>query len=195
MVFLAASAHALKLTAPARTRASALTITRRSALGVGIASSFALIHPDAASADVGVKACPRGSNNCWSSASNYAPWRWPAGKSRSDALAELKAALDAYPQEGQADVDKGGWVVAEGDLASSGYLRLEFRSGIGRLAQFFNGGKPFIDDLEVSVGDDAVAVRSSSRVGDSDLGVNAKRLNFLSANLRAKGWDAPALKA
>ena len=30
-------------------------------------------------------------------------------------------------------------------------------------------------DFEVSVGNDAVSVRSASRVGDSDFGVNAKR--------------------
>ena len=31
------------------------------------------------------------------------------------------------------------------------------------------------EDFEVSVEDDKVSVRSSSRVGDSDFGVNAKR--------------------
>jgi uncharacterized protein (DUF1499 family) len=43
--------------------------------------------------------------------------------------------------------------------------------------------------LEVLVGDDAVSVRSSSRVGDSDFGVNAKRLAYLAEGLKAKGWD------
>jgi len=52
----------------------------------------------------------------------------------------------------------------------------------------------FVDDLELSVEDGFVGVRSSSRVGDSDFGVNAKRLNFLSAALRGKGWDAPEIK-
>jgi len=43
---------------------------------------------------------------------------------------------------------------------------------------------------KVAVGDGSVGVKSASRVGDSDLGVNAKRLNFIAAALRAKGWDA-----
>ena len=56
-------------------------------------------------------------------------------------------------------------------LASAGYARLEFRSGLGNMARFFNGGKPFVDDLELSVEDGFACIRSSSRVGDSDLGV------------------------
>jgi len=31
-------------------------------------------------------------------------------------------------------------------------------------------------------------VRSSSRVGATDFGVNAKRLNYIAAGLRKKGW-------
>ena len=37
----------------------------------------------------------------------------------------------------------------------------------------------------------SLQVKSASRVGDSDLGVNAKRLNYIAAALRAKSWDAP----
>ena len=33
-----------------------------------------------------------------------------------------------------------------------------------------------------------VLVRSSSRVGYTDFGVNAVRLNYISASLREKGW-------
>ena len=36
-------------------------------------------------------------------------------------------------------------------------------------------------------------MRSSSRLGFLDLRVNAKRLNWISARLRAKGWTAPAI--
>ena len=36
-------------------------------------------------------------------------------------------------------------------------------------------------------------VRSASRLGFLDLGVNAKRLNYLAAKLRAKGWAAPSI--
>ena len=47
------------------------------------------------------------------------------------------------------------------------------------------------DDLELSVEDGFACIRSSSRVGDSDLGVNKKRVNFIAAALRSSGWDAP----
>jgi hypothetical protein len=65
----------------------------------------------------------------------------------------------------------------------------------GNFAKFFNGGKPFVDDLVLEITDSgAVEVRSSSRVGDSDMGVNQNRLNFLASNLRAAGWTAPEPK-
>jgi len=139
-----------------------------------------------------------GANNCWSTESTdntkIVPWSWPSDTSRAAALSALKTTLDAYPQEGQGGVDLGGWSVAVDELSSKGYMRIEYKSGIGNFAKFFNGGKPFVDDLEVSVGEGFVAVRSSSRVGDSDFGVNAKRLNFLAALLREKGWEAPPIK-
>ena len=83
-------------------------------------------------------------------------------------------------------MDLGGWTLVE-DTPS--YQRVEFRSGIGNFAKFFNGGKPFVDDLEFSIEDTTVYVRSSSRVGDSDFGVNGKRLNYIAAELAKKGWD------
>lgn len=53
----------------------------------------------------------------------------------------------------------------------------------------------FIDDVEFAVSKDGgeVQVRSSSRIGYLDLGVNAKRLNWISAQLREKGWSAPKI--
>jgi uncharacterized protein (DUF1499 family) len=48
--------------------------------------------------------------------------------------------------------------------------------------------------FEKKVLDGYAAVRSSSRVGDSDFSVNAKRLNYIAEKLRAKGWDAPGVK-
>ena len=81
---------------------------------------------------------------------------------------------------GQNKADEGGWSFAVDELD---------KSGLGNMAKYFNGGKPFVDDLEVLVGGDSVSVRSSSRIGDSDLGVNAKRLAYLAKDLKAKGWD------
>lgn len=173
--------------------ASALSLSRRGvAKVVAGASAGALAN----AANAAVAPCPSGSNNCFSTASTdksaVKPWTWPAGTSAADARKELKAVVDAYPLEGQDKVDLGGWSYVEDKLVSDGSAKLEYRSGLGNMAKFFNGGKPFVDDVEIVVAD-SVAVRSSSRVGDSDLGVNAKRLNYLAAKLREKGWSAPAI--
>jgi len=169
------------------TTAAALQISRRDlaqAIGIGAAT----LAPVANAADI--KACAKGANNCWSTAStdktSLKPWTFPNKKT---AAKELRAALEAYPQGGQNKADEGGWSFAVDELDKSGYARLEYKSGLGNMAKYFNGGKPFVDDLEVLVGSDSVSVRSSSRVGDSDLGVNAKRLAYLAKDLKAKGWD------
>lgn len=94
-------------------------------------------------------------------------------------------------QEGQNDVDKGGWTIVSDDLASSGTAAIEYKSGIGNFAKFLNGGKPFVDDLKLEIGDGVVQVRSSSRVGDSDFKVNQKRLQYIGSALQAIGWDIP----
>ena len=103
--------------------------------------------------------------------------------------------IDSYPQAGQSGVDLGGWAFADDEIASTGYARLEFKSGIGNLAKFFNGGKPFVDDLECNIEENGVCLRSSSRVGDSDFGVNSKRVNWIAEKLRAKGWNAPGVES
>lgn len=51
----------------------------------------------------------------------------------------------------------------------------------------------YYDDVEfaaVDGADGAIQVRSSSRVGYLDFGVNAKRLNWIAKQLQAKGWEA-----
>ncbi len=60
--------------------------------------------------------------------------------------------------------------VKEGD-----YLRIECTSRIMR----------FVDDLELKIIDDKLVVRSESRVGYSDFGVNRKRANQLRQELSA----------
>jgi len=59
-----------------------------------------------------------------------------------------------------------------------GYLRAECRSRLFR----------FVDDLELELraGERRVAVRSASRVGRSDLGVNRRRVEALRAALRER---------
>ena len=130
--------------------------------------------------------CPEKANNCVRT-----KWTPPSGTSKGDAVAVLRDAINAYPQAGQADVDGGGWVIAEDDLSGSGAARIEYKSsGKGNFAKFFNGGKPFVDDLKLEVEDSGVVqVKSQSRAGDSDFGVNAKRTGYIGAALAAKGWS------
>lgn len=57
-----------------------------------------------------------------------------------------------------------------------GYLRIECTSKIMR----------FVDDLELKIDDDTLVVRSESRVGYSDFGVNRKRADQLRELLKAE---------
>jgi hypothetical protein len=138
------------------------------------------------SASDALEMCPPKANNCVRTM-----WTPPSGTSKDDAIASLRDAINAYPQAGQADVDKGGWAIAEDNLAGSGAARIEYMSsGKGFFAKTFNGGKPFVDDLKLEVEDSgAVQVKSQSRIGDSDLGVNKKRTDYIAATLAAKGWS------
>ena len=141
--------------------------TRRALLS-STAAVAALALPGASFA--AVKPCKSGTQNCFSTAgpdkNKISQWVWPSDMSRADATASLKTVLLAYPQAGQDGVDGGGWTLTTDTLADKGFAAFEFRSaGTGNFAKFFNGGKPFIDDLEVSVED--TYVRSSTRTYSS----------------------------
>ena len=167
--------------------ASAYNVNRRNALSqvasaAGAAAAFGLAGPANA-----LDACPKGSNNCLTTT-----WTPPSGASASDAASGLKKVIESYPQEGQNKVDMGGWTIVDDSFAPGKTAAVEYKSGIGNFAKFFNGGKPFVDDLKLEIGSNGVVnVRSSSRVGDSDLGVNQKRLNYFVSQLRSDGWSAP----
>ena len=133
-----------------------------------------------------LESCKPGANNCVEG--KLTP---PSGASKSSAIEDLRSAISAYPQAGQSGVDEGGWTVASDELDSSGATRVEYRSsGKGNFAKFFNGGKPFVDDLKIEIDENGmVSYKSASRVGDSDFGVNAKRIVFLKDLLKGKGWS------
>lgn len=185
-------AAALLTTFVASTSAYASTeFGRREALrsfagsaGAAAAAFVAVSNPTAVQA---IEACPKGSNNCLRTT-----WTPPSGTSANVAATSLEKIIKSYPQEGQSKVDLGGWTVVEDSFGPGKTASLEYKSGLGNFAKFFNGGKPFVDDLKLEIGSDGIVnVRSSSRVGDSDLGVNQKRLNFFVAKLREEGWTAP----
>ena len=140
---------------------------------------------------LGLKPCGA-APNCFCSTMDDDPdhkipsWKWPRSSSTIDydrkrAFDDLQAVIQAYPP-GQNGVDGGGFEVKKLD-ASKGYMYVQFES-------LKNG---YIDDLELAVIPEiggAVQVRSSSRVGYLDYGVNAKRLNYIAQQLRNRGWDA-----
>lgn len=143
---------------------------------------------------VGLKGCGP-APNCFSSSITMEddldhlipPW---VSKSSSieSSFRELKEAVDAY-QPGQNGVDGGGFKIQTFDPIK-GYMYIQFEA-------LKNG---YIDDVEFAVVSSpqegknlAVQVRSSSRIGYLDYGVNAKRLNFLADTMRSKGWDSPGV--
>mmetsp|Transcript_2790 Transcript_2790/g.6089 ORF Transcript_2790/g.6089 Transcript_2790/m.6089 type:complete len:188 (+) Transcript_2790:38-601(+) len=163
-------------------------VSRREAVSNTLASIVAVSLPGAANA---IQACPPGSNNCLRQT-----WTPPSSTSAADAASQLRDALNAYPQDGQegGKVDGGGYTIVSDTLDSSGSIALEYRSsGKGTFAKLFNGGKPFVDDLLIESNGSGFEFRSASRVGDSDFGVNGKRLAYIGGLLKAKGWSGVGL--
>eukprot|EP00933_Yihiella_yeosuensis_P064298 TRINITY_DN6764_c0_g2_i1.p1 TRINITY_DN6764_c0_g2~~TRINITY_DN6764_c0_g2_i1.p1 ORF type:complete len:358 (+),score=51.48 TRINITY_DN6764_c0_g2_i1:117-1190(+) len=143
-----------------------------------------------------LRGCGEKSLNCFSptafrtSGLKTEPWIFKGKASLEEVMAEIRAVVDAYPP-GQSGIDAGGFQVAE---SKPKYLRVEYES------RRFG----YIDDVEFQLQDPGkntkssdentisgrVSVRSASRVGIADYGVNSVRLNRLAADLRAKGgWE------
>lgn len=141
----------------------------------------------------GLRTCD-GNPNCFSTTGDFeladrvqkgvdfliAPWRPPPDDPRPP-LATLADVVRAYPP-GQGGTDGGGFKIQK---QSDTYLYVQFESL----------KKGYIDDLEFATmssknggGGGGILVRSASRVGYTDFGVNAVRLNYISAELRKKGW-------
>ena len=104
----------------------------------------------------------------------------PPTKSTTSPLLDVAGVVDSYPVP-NSGVDGGGFQFVE---RRKDYVYVVFESE----------KKGFRDDVEFALVDGGkVAVRTSSRVGYLDFGVNAKRLNYVSAQLRKQGWQAPAI--
>ena len=101
-----------------------------------------------------------------------APWKPPA--SDATPFASLVKVVKAY-KPGQGFVDGGGFQVVK---ETGDYMYLQFESL----------KKGYIDDVEFLLRNGVVQVRSGSRVGQTDFGVNAIRLNAIAAELRKGGW-------
>lgn len=146
-------------------------------------SSVNFLSSASVNAATDIAECPPRSQNCIRTT-------WTAPTGTKDVTGTVLDLFKSYPMEGQNDIDKGGWTVAK-DGTDDGVIRFEYKSGIGNFAKFFNGGKPFVDDVAIQVTGNTIDIRSASRIGDSDLGVNQKRLQFLVTKARDMGWEAP----
>jgi uncharacterized protein (DUF1499 family) len=144
-----------------------------------------------------LKPCKSNSRNCV-----HARWIAPPGTSKSAAEKDLRDVLQLYPQVGQSNVDCNGWNIATDNLAEDGGMKVEYKSCIGPAAMSINLGRPFVDDVQLKILDLPVLdgsassnvivdVKSKSRMGSSDYGVNKKRINWLANELHARGWDTP----
>ena len=91
----------------------------------------------------------------------------------SGSIKDVKKVVDTY-LVGQNDIDGGGYKVIEYDEKEK-YLYVQFQS--------YKAG--YIDDFECwyNPKSDKFDVRSSSRVGYSDLGVNNLRLEYIAGRL------------
>ncbi len=112
-----------------------------------------------------LKPCPASPNCVLSTAAADEKHRvapFPFTGPAADALARVKAAALWFPRTA---------VVEE----KPGYLKMTFTSALFR----------FVDDVEFEVDEAAkvVNIRSASRVGHSDLGVNRKRVEAIRAKL------------
>lgn len=138
--------------------------------------------------ELGLRSCD-GNPNCFSTTGDYfledrqqygvdyliAPWQPPKGEDPKQSFQNLVNVVKAY-EPGQGGIDGGGFgVVQETEV----YLYCQFESL----------KKGFIDDVEFALGNNKILVRSASRLGFTDFGVNAVRLNYIAAKLRAKGWE------
>ena len=115
------------------------------------------------------------------------PWRFKS-ITVAGAFSDLKEVLAAYPP-GQNGIDKGGFAIISQKFPESAddsaYLYAQFESSVG-----------YIDDMEFALLNGVVNVRTSSRLGFLDFGVNAKRYNYFATKLGGKkGWTTNLVRA
>lgn len=194
-IVFALFASAIVAFAPHQTASLKKTVTTSLRMG---------LLPEAPTPTRATQACPPGSMNCVRTT-----WTAPRDVvTPKQAAEQLETAFTEYPRSGQDGIDRGGWKIARGSFAEAavadddekGVVRLEYTSGRSFLTFLLNGGRGFVDDVLVEISKDksddddrrvVAELRSSSRLGKSDLGVNQKRLRFLADKMRQRGWEAP----
>jgi len=136
----------------------------------------------------GLKTCAPGAN-CFTTSGDtefdrfYLLSPWVPKKGEEDKAIEIIASIVSEYPPGQNKIDGGGFSIIK---STPSYF----------YAQFESLKNTYIDDLEFAKAKDGtgrVLVRSSSRLGYLDYGVNALRLNWISERLRERGWTAEEL--
>ena len=170
-----------------------------------------ILNHSSSPANAFVEECKPKSHNCIRT-----QWTAPSYITKPSEVATiLREVLNSYPTKGQSGVDCNGWTIVDDNVnenTSIITLAVEHKSCVGPAALAINFGQPFIDDLKLEVtknsntiasslvgggsgsGSIVVDVKSSSRMGSSDLFVNRKRLEYLGNILRERGWDVPPPK-
>ena len=114
-------------------------------------------------------------------------------------MKDVADAIEKY-EVGHDNIDAGGfkiikkdegYVYAQFESLKNGYIDdVEFavKDGEVRISTSSPGLSLQIHYSNVSLRSSQVLVRSSSRLGYLDYGVNAKRLNWIGKSLKEKGW-------
>lgn len=107
-------------------------------------------------------------------------------KNSNNPIETIAEVMTTY-EPGQGGIDGGGYILVK---KSETYLYYQFESL----------KKGYIDDLEFAIvapsssknnKASGVMVRSASRLGVTDFGVNAIRLNYIASKLKGYGWTIP----
>ena len=142
---------------------------------------------------IGLKPCDT-SPNCWCSSApfennpaRYIPaWNSSPNNGNSNSIEDVKQIIDTY-EAGQNSIDGGGYKIIDyinekkNDNSGEQYIYVQFQSyKVGYIDDFECWYNPLSKKFDI---------RSSSREGYSDLGVNAKRLEYIAKRLEQEyGW-------
>jgi uncharacterized protein (DUF1499 family) len=139
---------------------------------------------------IGLKSCNY-APNCFSSSipldgdpdHSIPPWIYPKDKSLSMAMEDIYNVIQNYPP-GQGNIDGGGFDIKTYD-PKNGYIYVQFESlKNGYIDDFEAAHIRNDDDSDDTDKNRSIQIRSSSRVGYLDYGVNAKRINCMARELR-----------
>jgi len=138
-----------------------------------------------------LKACTDGKPHCFSSTADefddagsefgtsdwlVAPFKFE--KPVAEAFDDVKEVVSAY-RPGQRGIDGGGFRVITADTKpDEAYMYVQFESR----------RRGYIDDFEIALKGGVAHLRTSSRLGYTDNGVNAKRWNYFAEALASRGW-------